>query len=51
MRRTVKRAFICDVVYEQDAHRTAVVRSGDGSEPFLARCIPLQRAQGHSHAK
>lgn len=41
MGRTVKGAFICDVVDEQNAHGTPVVRCGDGSESFLARSIPL----------
>lgn len=38
--RTVERPLVGDVVYQQDAHGTSVVRGGDGAEPLLAGGIP-----------
>lgn len=37
---TVKTAFVCDVVYEQDAHGSAVVRCSYRPEAFLTGRVP-----------
>jgi hypothetical protein len=42
MGHTVEGAFVCDIVDEQNAHGTPIVRCGDGSESFLASSIPLE---------
>lgn len=39
-KRTVEGALIGDVVYEEDAHGTAVVGGGDGTEALLAGGVP-----------
>lgn len=39
---TVERALVGDVVYEEDTHRSAVVRGGNRAEAFLSGCIPLE---------
>jgi len=36
----VERSFVCNVVYEQDAHCPTVISSCDRSETFLTRSIP-----------
>lgn len=40
---TIKRPLVGDVVHQQDAHSTAVVRGRDRPEALLARSIPLRR--------
>lgn len=39
-KRTVERALIGDVVYEEDTHSTAIVGGGDGAESLLAGGVP-----------
>lgn len=43
--RTVERPLVRDIVHEEDAHRSAVVRRRDGPEPLLARSVPLSSAR------
>jgi hypothetical protein len=45
MERTVKRAIVSYVVYEQNTHRAAVVRCGNSAEALLTSGIPLRRGQ------
>ena len=40
--RTIERPLVGDIIHEQNAHRTAVIRGGDGSKPFLPRSVPLR---------
>lgn len=37
---TVERAFISDIIDEEDTHGTTVICGCDGSEAFLASSIP-----------
>lgn len=39
---TVERTFICDVVHQQNTHRSTVVGCGYGPESLLASRIPLE---------
>lgn len=39
-KRTVKRPLVRDVVHQQDAHGTPVVRRCDGAKAFLAGRVP-----------
>ena len=41
--RTVKRLLICDIVDQEDAHGTSVVRRRNGTETLLSGGIPLRR--------
>lgn len=41
MRLTIEGLLICDVVYQQDAHSTAVIGSCDSPEAFLSSSVPL----------
>lgn len=40
--RTVERAVVGDVVYQQNTHCTAVVSGGDSAEAFLTGGVPLE---------
>lgn len=37
---TLERPLISHIVDQENAHRTTVVGGGDGSETFLASCVP-----------
>jgi hypothetical protein len=39
VRDVLERVFFCNIEDQQDAHGVPVVRSGDGSEPFLSRSV------------
>jgi hypothetical protein len=38
--RTVKRALVCNIIDQQNAHGTSIIRRRDCPEALLARCVP-----------